>query len=48
MHMSERDWNMCSKFNNHSRLNIQYGEGRGTEHLMSTKIFTLKMNMISY
>ena len=42
----KRDWTMCSKQVNHSKLNNQHNWGNLYDHLMSTRIFTLVMNEI--
>jgi hypothetical protein len=48
-HMLKRHWIMYSKYDSHSRFNVQHiwgrgrGRGRGAQydHLMSTRIFTM-------
>ena len=38
-----RDWTSCSKFVNHSRLNMQHNWGDLSDHSMRKRIFTLIM-----
>jgi hypothetical protein len=42
----ERDWNTCSKYDNHFQLDSEDNLGDLYDHLMSTQIFTLIMNKI--
>jgi len=41
-HVFERDWTTCSEYDSHSRLNSVGNWGDLYDHLMSTRIFTLK------
>ena len=43
-HQFRRDWTPCSKYVDHSRLNIQHNYGHLHDHLMSMKIFSLILN----
>ena len=47
-HMFERDCTTCSKYANHSRLDIQYDWKDLYNHFMNTKIFKLIMIRHSY
>lgn len=51
MFFLERDWILCSTYDNYSKLNNQHnwerGEGNLYDYLMSMIIFTLTMNNIS-
>ena len=42
----KRHWTMCSRYDNYSRFNSQHNLRGLYDYLMSTRIFTLKMNKI--
>ena len=42
-HMFERDWTMCSKYDNRSNFSRQRNRRDLYDHLMSTRIFTMTM-----
>ena len=45
-HAVERDWIVCSKYDNQSRFSRQHSLRDLCDHFMSTRIFTLKINQI--
>ena len=45
-YMLEKNWTMCSNYNNHARFYNQHYWENLYDHLMSIRIFTLIMNNI--